>query len=64
MKKKIFLNEELYKFRKLKGLSQEELAAQIGVSRQIVSHWENGTNTPDLENLLKICKVLEIIHNL
>ncbi len=37
--------------RKRSGLSQEELAEKIGVTAQAVSKWENGHNTPDLDNL-------------
>lgn len=46
------LPENLYKLRREKGLSQEQLAEIIGVSRQTVSKWENGTSTPELEKLI------------
>ena len=36
------LNENIKKFRKAKGLSQEELAIKLNVVRQTVSKWENG----------------------
>ena len=36
------LNEKIYYYRKRAKLSQEELAAQVGVSRQAVSTWELG----------------------
>lgn len=36
--------------RKTKGLSQEELADKVGVSRQAVSKWESEQSTPDIEN--------------
>lgn len=35
-------NESLPRIRKARGLSQEQLAAQVGVSRQAVSKWETG----------------------
>ncbi len=54
-----FLNEKLLQFRKEKGLSQEELGNKIGVSRQAVSKWESGEITPDLNNLVLLCKVLD-----
>ena len=52
------LNEELgrrvQQLRKAKGLSQEELADRVGVSRQAVSKWESGQTAPDLERLLAL----------
>ena len=52
--------ENLCKARKLKGLSQEELAFQLNVSRQSVSFWENNQTVPSFENLLAICNILEV----
>ena len=36
------LSEKLYELRKKSGLSQEQLAEQLGVSRQAISKWESG----------------------
>lgn len=47
----------LYQFRKQMGLSQEELAAKIGVSRQAVSKWERAEASPDTDNLIELAKV-------
>lgn len=55
-----FLGEELYKIRKQKGFSQEELAEKINVSRQSIHLWEAGKIIPDLENITNLCNVLEI----
>ena len=38
-----------------KGLSQEELAEKIFVTRQAVSRWENGETTPNTETLARPC---------
>lgn len=38
------LHEKIFNQRKLKGMSQEELAEKIGVSRQAVSKWETGVS--------------------
>lgn len=43
--------ERLYQLRKGRGISQEELAHAVGVSRQAVQKWEAGAATPDLGNL-------------
>ena len=46
--------EKLIQLRKARGLSQEALAEQLGVSRQAVSRWELGETTPDLTNLKQL----------
>jgi transcriptional regulator with XRE-family HTH domain len=46
--------EKLVQLRKASGLSQEELADRLGVSRQAVSRWEQGSSYPDLPNLQRI----------
>ena len=53
-------SNRLYELRKQKGLSQEELAGRIHVSRQTVSKWELGDSTPDLEKLVALGDLFEI----
>lgn len=53
-------SENLFALRRAKGLSQEELAEQVGVSRQAVSKWENGEAAPDLQKLLMLSEVLGV----
>ena len=48
------LSENLYSLRKKRGLSQEEFAEKIHISRQAVSKWERGEAYPDTENLIEI----------
>ncbi len=47
-------------FRELRGLSQKEFAAQIGVSNSRVSNWEQGINRPDADILAAICTSLQV----
>lgn len=49
--------ENLYALRKSAKMSQETLAEKVGVSRQSVSKWENGEAYPEMDNILKICKI-------
>ena len=48
---KRMLSENIYALRRKNGLSQEQLAERIGVSRQAISKWETGLSTPELEKL-------------
>ena len=45
-------NEKLIDLRKSKGLSQEELGAELHVSRQTVSKWESAQSYPDFQRLV------------
>lgn len=45
------LSEKIYALRRKSGLSQEQLAEKIGVSRQAISKWEGGLSTPELDKL-------------
>ena len=53
-------NNKLYDLRKKKGLSQEELANRLNVSRQTVSKWEVGDSTPDMEKLIAMSDLFGI----
>ncbi|MBP3313623.1 MAG: helix-turn-helix transcriptional regulator [Oscillospiraceae bacterium] len=53
-------NERLVSFRKARGLNQETLADQVGVSRQAVSKWETGEAQPDFAKLLALADALEV----
>ena len=53
-------NHKLYELRKQKGLSQEELANKLNVSRQTVSKWELGDSTPDMEKLIGLSDLFDI----
>ena len=56
-------HEQLSALRRAKGISQETLAEQLNVSRQAVSKWETGTAKPELDNILALCRILEVSPN-
>ncbi len=51
-------SERLQTYRKTVGLSQEELAGQLGVSRQSVSKWEQGQAFPETETLIQLSDLM------
>ena len=54
------LEDKIRKYRKQAGISQEKMAELIGVSRQAITKWENGTGTPDIANLVAIAELFQI----
>ena len=57
------LGERLYELRKKKGLSQEEVAEKLNVTRQSVSKWETDESKPDFDKIVPICELYEISTN-
>lgn len=55
-----FVGERLRQAREARGLSVAALAEIVSVSRQQISQYENGVNTPHPETLLKIAKGLNL----
>ena len=53
-------NEKLQELRKQKGLTQEELAEMLFVSRTAVSKWESGRGMPNIDSLKAIAKFFSV----
>lgn len=54
------LGENIAKYRKEKGLSQEKLAEYMGVSRQAVTKWESNVSKPSSGNLIKLAELFDV----
>jgi Predicted transcriptional regulators len=52
--------DRIQSLRKAKGMSQEELADKVGVSRQAVSKWESEQATPDLDKVVIMSDIFEV----
>ncbi|MDE7254063.1 MAG: helix-turn-helix domain-containing protein, partial [Acetatifactor sp.] len=52
-------SEKLKEIRKKEGISQEQLAERIGVSRQAITKWETGKGLPDVENMVIIAEIFK-----
>ena len=56
----MLFHEKLIQRRKERGMTQEDLAEQLSVSRQTVSKWENGECMPDADKFIRMADILEI----
>ena len=53
----------IFELRTQRGMSQDELAEKVFVSRQAVSRWENGETVPNTETLKLLSKVFDVSIN-
>ena len=56
----MLFNEKLIRRRRERGMTQEDLAECLSVSRQTVSKWENGECMPDTDKFIRLSDVLEM----
>ena len=56
----MIFSEKLQLIRKNKGLTQEELAEKLDISRQAVAKWESGQAYPDISNLIQISNLFNV----
>ena len=54
------IGNKLNQLRKLSGMTQEQLAEKIDVSRQTISKWESDSTSPDLESIVKISRIFHV----
>ena len=54
------IGNKLNQLRKLSGMTQEQLAEKLNVSRQTISKWESGGTSPDLESIVKVSKLFHV----
>ena len=53
-------SEKLLELRRREGLSQEQLADRLGVTRQSVSKWESGAAAPELSKLVALSELFSV----
>ena len=54
------LSDKILMLRKKEGLSQEQLAEKLNVSRQAISRWESGSALPDANNIRQLSRVFAV----
>lgn len=57
------INENIKNFRTFRGIRQQDLADMLGRSKSVISNWERGENSPDLDSCEKLCKILRVTPN-
>ena len=54
------IGNKINQLRKLSGMTQEQLAEKLNVSRQTVSKWETGSTFPDIESVVKVSEIFRV----
>ena len=54
------IGNKINQLRKLSGMTQEQLAEKLNVSRQTISKWESDSTSPDLESIVKISRIFHV----
>lgn len=54
------VSDRIRELRKIKGISQEELAGKLGVSRQAISKWESEQSIPDIDKIISLSDYFEV----
>lgn len=58
------LNTNIRDFRTMRRITQKEFAEKLHKSRNVISNWERGENSPDPDTIEQICKILEVTPNM
>lgn len=58
------LNTNIKEFRIMRRITQKEFAEKLHKSRNVISNWERGENSPDPDTIEQICKILEVTPNM
>ena len=56
----MIFSEKLLTLRKAKGITQEQLAEKLDVSRQSISKWESGQSAPELEKIVALSTIFDV----
>ena len=56
----MIIGEKITKLRNFMGISQEEFADELGVSRQAVSKWEMNQSLPQIDKVIQMCDIFKV----
>ena len=54
------VNENIKNFREMRRLTQKKFSEKLNKSRNVISNWERGENSPDPDTIEEICKILNV----
>lgn len=54
------IGKKINQLRKLSGMTQEQLAEKLDVSRQTISKWESGGTSPDVGSMVRVSKIFRV----
>ena len=57
------INENIKNFREMRRLTQKRFSEMLNKSRNVISNWERGENSPDPDTIEEICKILNVTPN-
>lgn len=57
------ISKNITKYRENAGLTQRELASQLGITPSRISNWEQGANCPTIDILFEVCRALQVSIN-
>lgn len=57
------IGSNIKNFRIFRGLKQQDIAEALGRTKSVISNWERGENSPDVESCEKLCKLLKVTPN-
>lgn len=57
------VGDNIRKFRTFRGIKQQDLADTLDRTKSVISNWERGENSPDVEICEKLCKILKVTPN-
>lgn len=56
-------HENIRNFRIFRGITQEQLADALGRTKSVISNWERGVNSPDLDSCVSMCRIFSVTPN-
>ena len=58
------LHKNIREFRIMRRITQKDFAAMLSKSRNVISNWERGANSPDPDTIEEICRILDVTPNM